>query len=457
MSNKAPKLFGTDGIRGIAGKSPLSKKDVYYIGLAAGEVLRDHVKKGRPKILIARDTRLSGQWIEKMIAKGLQQKGIDVFSVGVISTPGAAHLVRSQKFHSGIVISASHNPPEFNGIKFFNASARKWPDVWEETVESLLFQWHKKPTPPLKSSKDKLIKVEQLREVYESFLIDTLEGIKLNGLKIALDCSNGASFLLAPRILGRLGADLHVIHARPNGRNINVGCGSQHTSDLEILVRKEHCHLGIAFDGDADRVIFVDEKGHSLDGDHIIAFLAGHLKESKALVKNKVVITVMANLGLKKALAAQKISCEEVSVGDRFVSMAMQKSGAILGGEQSGHIIMGQYLPTGDGLLTALQVLKYFKKTKLPFSHVSELIKKYPQVLMNLKVKKRVPLNELPAAHSCIKKIESELGSQGRVLVRYSGTEPLLRIMIEGPDKMQLHRYGSEITEKIEEAMKVYA
>ncbi|MBV9080623.1 MAG: phosphoglucosamine mutase, partial [Elusimicrobia bacterium] len=352
---------------------------------------------------------------------------------------------------SGVVISASHNPPEFNGIKFFNAHGRKWDDRWEALVERHFFDGAGGSSSRQKPGA--VVDAGHLAEDYEDFLVGTLGGNpSFRGLRVGLDCSNGANSRTAPELLRRLGAEIIPIGIRPNGRNINVGCGSQHTAKLARVVKQNRCHLGIAFDGDGDRVILVDEKGGVVDGDHIIALLARAFKKQKRLKKNLAVITVMANLGLKKALAQMGVKTVEVSVGDRYVSEAMRKTGAILGGEQSGHIILGEFLPTGDGLLTALQMLAVVRDEHEPLSVLAGRMRKFPQVLHNVPVAKKVPLAELDGVEARIKRIEKTLGSNGRVLVRYSGTEPLLRIMLEGPDERALQTYAGEIADCVRRA-----
>lgn len=444
------KLFGTDGIRGEAGHSPLSPADVRRIGNAAGRVLRSHFGAGDIRIVVVRDTRASGPSIFKSLAQGLREEGVHVYDAGVLCTPAVAHLVRVHKFNSGAVISASHNPPEFNGVKFFSAHGRKWPDEWEEHVEKMFFSGM-----PKKKSKaaGQLIAAESLAEDYKSFLIESLgRGAILKGLCIAVDCANGANAQNATEVLGRLGAQVFAINDRPTGKNINVNCGSQHTGGLAKLVRAKHCDAGVAFDGDGDRVIFVDEKGRELDGDYLIALLAKDLKSKRRLKNNAVVITVMANLGLRQALSRLGLKMITTPVGDRHVSQAMKTHQASLGGEQSGHIILGDYLPTGDGLLTALHVLTVLKESKKPFSHLTSWIKKFPQVLMNVRVKERKPLKSLDGVSTHIESLEKILGSSGRVLVRYSGTEPLLRIMLEGPNEKRLNDYATSIADLVKRA-----
>ena len=445
-------LFGTDGIRGVAGKFPLTEGDVRRLGAAAGRVLLAKCGKGPCRILAVRDTRESGTILLHALTAGLRATGVDVYDAGVLSTPSAAFLVQAHRFQSGVVISASHNPPQFNGIKFFTAHGRKWPDAWEREVERAFARLS--PDARFESERGSLVPAAALAEDYLAFLVRSLgSAAGLAGLRVAVDCSNGANFRLAPEVFRRLGVTVHVIGDKPNGKNINVGCGSQSLARLSAVVRRNRCSVGVAFDGDGDRVIFVDEKGQTVDGDHIIALMARYLKRKGRLKKGLAVVTVMANIGLRKALARINVRSVETPVGDRHVSEAMRKHGAVLGGEQSGHIILGDHLPTGDGLLTALHVLKAFAEQKEPFSRFAGWMKKYPQVLLNVTVKERRPLDTLDGVSPLIRSIEKGLGKNGRVLVRYSGTEPLLRIMLEGPKRPELDRYASEIASAVKAAM----
>lgn len=420
------------------------------LGRAAGTVLKKKCPAKKWRVIAVRDTRSSGASLLQELAWGLRQVGVNVFDAGVLSTPSVAYLVKTHKFQSGVVISASHNPPEFNGIKFFTSLGRKWPDSWEDLVEEIFFS---RKVFAVSKNPGALVEAGSLHGDYEEFLVDTLQGKDdFSGLRLAVDCSNGANSETAPELLRRLGAQVIAIGVNPNGRNINVGCGSQHTEKLSQVVRQDRCDVGIAFDGDGDRVIFVDENGCTLDGDHVLALLGKYLKKKKLLKNNTVVITVMANLGLKKALSQMGIRVVQVAVGDRYVSEAMQKEGAVLGGEQSGHIILGAYLPTGDGLLTALHTLSILKQENKNFSQLVGGMKKFPQILVNLPVKERIPLDELDGVQPLILGIQRKLGDCGRVLVRYSGTEPLLRIMLEGPDKKKLEVFSSQIANAVKSA-----
>jgi len=449
------KLFGTDGIRGVAGKSPLTSAEVFRLGLAAGHVLKEKFPDMRCRLLGVRYTRGSGEGILADIAAGLRETGIDFYDAGVLNTPSVAYLAKAHRFQSGVVISASHNPPSFNGIKFFTSQGFKWPDTWENSVEEFFFG--KFSTGVLRSKKPSgnLVKAETLAEDYTEFLFSTLgKGADFSSFRLALDCANGANYELGPRVFRKLGAEVFLIGAHPSGSNINVGCGSQHPEKLAKVVREKKCDLGIAFDGDGDRVVLVDEKGSVIDGDFVIALLAKHFRKKKLLRNRMTVITVMANLGLKKALAKLGVRSVETPVGDRYVSEAMRKHRCVLGGEQSGHIILGRHLPSGDGLLTALHVLLALQEEKKPFSHMVSWIQKFPQVLLNVPVREKRPLGELNGVQKKIDSIEKILGKNGRVLVRYSGTEPLLRIMLEGPDQKQLNGFAGEIAREVTTAIR---
>ncbi|MCX5781652.1 MAG: phosphoglucosamine mutase [Elusimicrobia bacterium] len=426
------RLFGTDGIRGKAGKYPLDSKTVIKLGIFAAKVLkRDHLKA---VVIIGRDTRISGKKISSDLKKGLISSGLDVWDVGVIPTPGISYLVSKFPVLAGAVISASHNPYQDNGIKFFSHKGTKLPDSIEKKIEDLLLnKTDKSANKPLRKGKIK----ESLHLVsdYENFLKKTLpKNLNLSGLKIVVDCANGATYKLAPKIFSSLGAELKIINSTPDGKNINKESGSLNPENLSLETLKQNADCGIAFDGDGDRVIFVDEKGIVRDGDFLLNIAAQYLKENGGLKNNTLVTTVMANLGLIKAMQKKDIKLEQTSVGDRYVYEEMDKSGANLGGEQSGHIIFKNFMQTGDGILSALQILSIMKIKSKPLSVLCNNLKKYPQVLLNSKVEKKIPIEKLTETKKTIRNVEDKLRSDGRVLVRYSGTENLLRVMIEGLD-----------------------
>ncbi|HVO33653.1 MAG TPA: phosphoglucosamine mutase, partial [Elusimicrobiota bacterium] len=424
------KLFGTDGVRGIAGKPPLVKPFVRRLGAAAALVYRQHVKNRSAVFLIGRDTRRSGAWLVEAFAAGVRSQGLRVRDAGVVSTPSLAYLVPKRRVWGGAMVSASHNPAEFNGIKLFSPSGRKCPDAWERQIEQRLVD-----LADVAGTRGRLEKDAKAIPDYLRFLRQTLPArASLRGLTLVVDCSHGSLSRIAPSFLRSIGAKVIAIGARPNGRNINAGWGSQYPERMQQEVLRRKAYGGLAFDGDADRIVMCDEHGQLLDGDFIIACAARFLKEEKRLPTNTVVVTVMANLGLLKALESWNIKTLTTPVGDRFVSEKLEEHGAAIGGEQSGHIIFHRHLPTGDGLLTGLQVLSMLRQRELPLSYVTTLFQKYPQVLINVHVKEKKPLEHCPPLQSEITRVQKELADQGRVFVRYSGTEPLLRIMMEGPD-----------------------
>lgn len=437
----APLLFGTDGIRGIAGKHPLEKSFIRRLGAAAAAVYREQVNDAPPVFLIGRDTRGSGPWIAEAFAQGAATQGVKVLDAGVISTPSLAYLVPHRKVLGGAMISASHNPASFNGIKFFNPMGRKCPDSWERLIEKRVVS-----TPDPGARKNPLKKDAKAITDYLRFVSRTLpKGMSLKGMTLVIDCSHGSLSKIAPAYLRRLGAKVIAIGAEPNGRNINAGFGSQHPEKMQKVIRAKKADGGMAFDGDADRIVLCDEKGQVLDGDYVLACAAHFLKEESKLAGNAVVVTVMANLGMLKALEAWKIDTISTPVGDRYVSDMLEENGYVIGGEQSGHIIFHEHLPTGDGMLTGLQILSMLRRRKRPLSYISSLFKKFPQVLLNVHVKEKRPLEECRDIQLQIENARQTLASNGRVVVRYSGTEPLLRIMMEGPDEAQLRSLADAI------------
>jgi phosphoglucosamine mutase len=427
-------LFGTDGVRGIAGRPPLTKPQIRQLGAAAARIYREHTRTRHPVFILGRDTRASGPWIAAAFAEGAAAEGARLVDLGVVSTPSIAYLVHKLKASGGVMISASHNPAEFNGIKLFNSRGRKCPDGWERQMEADIVRH---PAPA--AAKGQVEKNPRALEKYFQFLKSTLPPrFSLKGLTLVIDCSNGSLARIAPAFLRKLGARVIPLGTTPSGRNINAGVGSQHPEKMQKLVRRMKADGGLAFDGDADRIVLCDEEGRLLDGDYVLACVAHVLKTEKKLRGNTVVITVMANLGLLKALEAWDIRVESTAVGDRYVSERLEKKGGMIGGEQSGHIIFHDHLPTGDGLLTGLQILSMLRRLDKPMSWIYSLMQKYPQVLLNVQVKEKKPIDECPDLKKAIAAAEAALARNGRVVVRYSGTEPLLRIMMEGPDENDL-------------------
>jgi phosphoglucosamine mutase len=437
----APVLFGTDGVRGIAGKPPLEKSLVRQLGAAAARVLREQVTGRSPILLLGRDTRGSGPWIAKAFAEGAASEQVLLRDAGVISTPSLAHLVPRRKALGGVMISASHNPAEFNGIKLFGPGGLKCPDAWERMIEK-----HVAESAPPRAARVKLQKDAAARKDYLAFLLSTLpKKTSFKGLTLVVDCGNGSLSAIAPPLLRKLGIRVIPLGTRPSGKNINAGAGSQHPEKMQRRVVERKADGGVAFDGDGDRAIFCDEHGRLMDGDYVIACAARCLKDENRLSRNTVVVTVMANLGLIKTLQTWGIETAMTAVGDRYVSDALDERKAVLGGEQSGHIIFREFLPTGDGLLTALQVIAMLYTRRRAFSWLGSLFQRYPQLLVNVDVKHRRPLEDCPDIQRDIQKARAELGDQGRVVVRYSGTEPLLRIMMEGPDSTRLKTLAEAI------------
>ncbi len=444
MNAPAPLLFGTDGVRGVAGRYPLTRALVRKLGAAAAAVYREQITNRTPVFLLGRDTRSSGGWIAKAFAQGAATHGVKIRDLGVISTPSLAYLVPERRVLGGVMISASHNPAEFNGIKLFNPHGRKCPDAWERRIEK-----HVQDIPEVPARSVTMAKDAQALPDYLAFLRRSLvPKTSFKGLTLVVDCSNGSLSTIAPAFLRRLGVRVIVTSASPNGRNINAGCGSQHPEKMRQLVKRHRAHGGIAFDGDADRVVFCDETGELLDGDYLLACAAHFLREEKRLKGNTVVVTVMANLGLLKTLESWHVHTLSTAVGDRWVSEMLEERGCVIGGEQSGHIIFHEFLPTGDGLLTAIQILGMLRRHKRPLSWVRSLFERFPQVLLNVPVREKKPVEDCPAVQAAIQAARRTLGDQGRVFVRYSGTEPLLRIMLEGPDQAQLNALALGIAQE---------
>ncbi len=430
------KLFGTDGIRGEFDKYPMDLETVFKLGKAAGECFGG-------KCLIGRDTRESGQIIEKSLADGLISRGIDVYLSGIFTTPGVSYLTKTLGMDFGIVISASHNPYQDNGIKFFDKEGFKLNKDTEIKIEELFFENTFKETV----EKGNIYLIEGKNEGYTTFL-KSASG-DLNGLKIVLDCANGAAYQIAPQVFSELGAEVLVVNNCPDGKNINLNCGAVHPESLKEKILEENADLGITLDGDADRLILLDETGEIVDGDYILAITGIYFKE-KGLLKNDLVVsTVMANMGLEKSLEKQGIKLAKTKVGDQYVMEEMLKSGSVLGGEQSGHIMFSEHSNTGDGILSALQVLKIMKEKRKKLSELSLVMEKYPQTLINVEVKDKKKIEEMEGVSLKIKEVGERLGGDGRVLVRYSGTQNLLRVMVEGKEQKVIEDYAGEIVNEV--------
>ncbi len=446
------KLFGTDGIRGIANKD-LTGKLTYDVGRAGAYVLTKGTK-GQPKIIVGRDTRISGEMLEAALVSGICSVGANVISVGVVPTPAISYLTKVLGADAGVMISASHNPLEYNGIKFFDGQGYKLSDEVEEEIEKMILSPEDTGPTPTGSAIGRWERDHSLIDLYVDHVCDTIPG-DLKGMKVLIDCANGAAYEVGPLALERLGADVEVIHHKPNGININKLCGSTHMEDLMRQVVGRGVSAGIAFDGDADRCLAVDEKGAFVDGDEIIAICALDMKAGGRLNKDTIVTTVMSNLGLNIMANKNGIKVEQTQVGDRYVLEKMFEEGYNIGGEQSGHVIFSDYNTTGDGLITALQLLYVMKKTGQPLSQLSQVMQVMPQVLVNAKVKnehKHDYTKDLEIKKE-IEKLENRFGSEGRVLIRPSGTEPLVRVMIEGSDPEELKQYATKLAVLIEERL----
>ena len=443
------RLFGTDGVRGIANEE-LTADLAYKLGRAGAFVLTEGAH--RPKILVGMDTRISGDMLEAALVSGILSVGAEAICVGVVPTPAIAYLTRKYNADAGVVISASHNPVEYNGIKFFNGNGYKLSDELEDKIQSIIENNFEGVPSPTGADLGRKVLGETALEDYVNFAKSTID-VDLKGLKVALDCANGAAYRAAVEGFAQLGAEVHVINNNPNGININEKCGSTHPEDLMEYVVKAGCDLGLAFDGDADRCLAVDNKGNLIDGDFIMAICGKHLKEQGKLKDDMVVVTVMSNLGLDIAFNREKISTIKTKVGDRYVLEEMVKGGYKLGGEQSGHIIFLDYNTTGDGLVTGLQIAAVVKKSRKSLSELASMMTKLPQVLVNAKVP-----NDMKDIHEKdseiaeeIRKIEAKFQGCGRVLIRPSGTEPLVRVMLEGEDQAELDRVAHALAKMIEE------
>jgi phosphoglucosamine mutase len=441
------KLFGTDGVRGVAGEAPLDETTILRLGAALVRVLPH---QGPSRLLTGRDTRESGFWIERTLARGVRAMGGDLLSAGVVPTPAVAVITRAQDFDAGIVISASHNPYQDNGIKVFSGHGQKFDEALERQVEALVADPHFVVSPEASAE----IEPHEVVESYMRHCEAALPFVgNVSGLRIGLDCANGATTTVAPRLFRDLGLDAHVIGNDPDGRNINLGCGSTHLEALQALVRDEQLAMGIAFDGDGDRCLMVDDQGDVVDGDAIMLILALHLQRTGGLANDTVVATVMSNLGLERALHAHGITLRRTAVGDKYVMEEIREHGHALGGEQSGHVIIAEHLFTGDGIVTALSVLRVMAETGRSLRDLASELVTYPQVLVNVRVGRRVPVAEVPAIAAAIDSVERRLGTEGRLLVRYSGTEPLLRIMLEGRVQQEIDAWAHEIADAATRAL----
>jgi phosphoglucosamine mutase len=455
MSSDAPKrLFGTDGVRGVANTHPMTCEVALRLGRAIAHVFRRSAR--RHKVLIGKDTRLSGYMLEQALAAGVCSMGVDVVLVGPLPTPGIAFLTRSMRADAGVVISASHNPFQDNGIKFFAQDGFKLPDEVEDEIQSLVFEDTIDHLRPTAEAIGKAFRLEDALGRYNVFAKNSFPRQRtLDGMRIVVDAANGAGYRVAPEALEELGATVIAIGCDPNGENINEGCGALHPENLKARVVAEGADIGIALDGDADRCLLVDEKGELVDGDQILAIAASSWKSDGRLKNDAVVSTVMSNLGLEVFLREQGLQLLRTPVGDRYVVEEMVRGGYNLGGEQSGHIIFLEHNSTGDGLVSALGILAVMVESRRPLSELAAGMQHYPQVLVNIRVQERRDVTQVPQVASAIADVESTLGDQGRVLVRASGTEPLIRVMVEGQNEQEVQTHAESIASAIRDSESV--
>jgi phosphoglucosamine mutase len=441
------KLFGTDGIRGVAGQYPLDDATVYAIGLALAHSLARQTPQ--PSVVLGMDTRESSGALAATLAQGLQDGGASVVSAGVLPTPGVAYIARVRGFAAGVVISASHNPWQDNGIKVFGGNGYKLPDAVELGIEREIFEKLEEARPQRANSAAAPKPDPELRRAYIDFLAGQAPGLQLDGRTLVLDCANGAASAIAPELFARFGGRVILTHAGPNGRNINEQCGALHPEVVAQEVAQQGADAGVTFDGDADRSLFADEHGKVVNGDAVLLIAARDLQARGLLRQNTVVATSMSNMGLEAALRRDGVTMLRTAVGDKYVLEEMQRTGAVLGGEQSGHILFLDRNTTGDGLLTALVVLDMVMRSGKTLSQLSSDLKVFPQTILNVKVREKRPIEELPNVVSVIKSAETELDGNGRVVIRYSGTEALARVMIEAESEEAMHRHAHRIADAI--------
>jgi phosphoglucosamine mutase len=441
------KLFGTDGIRAVAGEAPLDSPTIYAIGLALASSLKD--AHHTPKVLLGADTRESSPWISGVIAAGLHSGGAEVLNAGVITTPGVAYLTRKHQFAAGVVISASHNPWQDNGIKVFGGDGYKLPDTTEMEIEAEIFRHLQDAPGPNGKAMNAPPVDENFRQEYEAFLREVVPSLNLNGKKIVIDCANGAAAVIASELFTSLGGDIHLTHVSPNGRNINEHCGALHPEVVARETKEMGADLGITFDGDADRALFADAQGRVVNGDGVMLVAARDMQAKGILAGDLVVATTMSNMGLEAALRSSGIRMFRAPVGDKYVLEMMQKHRASLGGEQSGHILFPSRSTTGDGLLTALVLLDLLARSGKPLHELLSDLRVFPQVIVNVKVREKRPLEQIPAVVESIQQAENDLHGNGRVVVRYSGTEALARVMIEAESEQLMREHADRIAQAI--------
>ncbi len=446
------RLFGTDGVRGIANQEPMTPETVVKLGRAVAYLFK--APGDRRSIVIGKDTRLTGYMLETALTAGITSMGVDVLLVGPLPTPGIAFITRSLRADAGVVISASHNPMEDNGIKFFSGDGLKLPDAMEAQIEDLIVSGEIDRIRPPAHEIGKAYRIGDAGGRYIEFAKNSFpKGLSLRGLKIVVDCAHGAAYRVSPTVLRELGAEVVALNVAPDGLNINADCGSLHPEGVQRAVVAQGAHIGFAHDGDGDRVVCVDEGGALVDGDQILAMCALDMLAEGRLPAQTVVATVMSNAGLDVAMRQVGVEVVRTPVGDRYVLEEMVRGGYTLGGEQSGHIIFSEYNTTGDGIVTALQVLAVMLRAGKPLSELAACMPRFPQVLENVPVRWKEDLESLPKVQAQIRGAEAALAGMGRILVRYSGTESLARVMVEGPDEAAIRRWAGEIAAAIREAL----
>ena len=459
MSSNQKKLFGTDGIRGVANIEPVTAETALKLGRAAAHVFSEMAGLNREpgvrrKIVIGKDTRLSGYMLENAMVAGITSLGVDALIIGPLPTPGVAYITRSLRADAGVVLSASHNPYEDNGIKFFRHDGYKLDDEIEARIENLVFSGGIENVRPTATKIGKAFRIDDALGRYVEFAKQSFpRGQTLESLRIAVDCANGAAYKSTPCILRELGADVVVFNSKPDGTNINAKCGSTYPGEIQRLVKESAAHIGITHDGDADRVLLCDENGEVVDGDEIMAIAAVDFLQRGCLSGNTLVATIMSNFGLDETLEAHGGSILRTKVGDRYVIEAMLRDGHNVGGEQSGHMIFRDYATTGDGIVSALQVLRVMIETGKPLSDLKRVLKKYPQAQRNLRVTEKPELSTLADVQKLLNEAETSLAGKGRVLLRYSGTEPKIRLLIEGRDQIAINAHADRIASAIQEAI----
>ena len=450
------KIFGTDGVRGVANIEPVTAETALKLGRAAAHVITKlsanrHNAETRPKIVLGKDTRLSGYMLENALVAGITSLGVDVLIIGPLPTPGVAYITRSLRADAGIVLSASHNSYEDNGIKFFRHDGCKLDDAVEAEIEDLVFSGEIESIRPTAGKIGRATRIDDALGRYVEFAKASFpKNRTLEGVRIALDCANGAAYKSSPCILRELGADVKVFHNAPNGTNINANCGSTYPEEIARIVKKTGVQIGISHDGDADRVLLCDETGEVVDGDEIMAIAAVDLLKNGNLTNNTLVATIMSNFGLDETIVAHGGKVVRTNVGDRYVIAQMLRHGYNVGGEQSGHMIFRDYATTGDGIVSALQILRIMVETGKPLSELKRVLKKYPQAQRNLRVRQKLSLDQFPNIQNLIAETQKSLAGAGRVLLRYSGTEPKIRLLIEGNNDTWINQRADEIAAEIQ-------